>query len=215
MEKLFNKIYKQLNLFFEKRFARWIPDFITPNMVTVSRIFFVGPIIGLLFAGQTVLSVALFIFTALLDYVDGALARGRKAESELGKFLDPISDKIFFCAISMTVSIAILSSSPISVATILLFAHVGSALCVELQLTFIRVIDYCHNQNECVKNKKNLKADWSGKIKFNLQMFGAGFALIAYSENPSSSVIIWIATACIALSLPFAAISLARKIHSR
>lgn len=214
MEKLFNKIYRQLNQFFEKRLAKWLPDFITPNMVTVSRVFFVGPIIGLLFAGQTALSATLFIFASLLDYVDGALARGRRAESELGKFLDPISDKIFFCVISMMVSVAIFSNSPTTIATICLLVHVNCAVCVELLLTCIRVLDFCHNQNECAKNKKNLKADWSGKIKFNLQMFGAGLALIVYPGDPSSPVI-WFAIACIALSLPFATISLARKIHSR
>lgn len=214
MEKLFNKIYGQINRFFEKRLASWTPDFITPNIITISRVFFVGPIIGLLFAGMLELSIVFFIFASLLDYVDGALARGRGAESELGKFLDPISDKIFFCTISITIAISIFSYSPVTVATIFLLVHVNCAVSTELLLTCIRVIDFWHNQNKREENKKNLKADWSGKIKFNLQMIGAGFMLIAYPGN-SPYLFIWISTGLIALSLPFAVISLVRKIHGK
>jgi cardiolipin synthase len=63
--------------------------------LTYTRIF-MGPIIFLVSAfGQFFfLAFLLFIFAALSDFFDGYLARRHKVESQLGKLLDPIADKV-------------------------------------------------------------------------------------------------------------------------
>ena len=43
----------------------------------------------------------LFIFTGLLDTADGQVARWSLSESSYGKFLDPLSDKVFFYAVAV------------------------------------------------------------------------------------------------------------------
>ncbi len=44
------------------------------------------------------IALAVFIFAALTDYVDGFIARRWGAVSDFGKLLDPIADKILVIA---------------------------------------------------------------------------------------------------------------------
>jgi len=68
-----------------------------PNIITISRILFVPLIVVALWQGTVqggYIAAALFILASLGDYLDGYLARKYQVESVLGKFLDPIADKI-------------------------------------------------------------------------------------------------------------------------
>jgi CDP-diacylglycerol--glycerol-3-phosphate 3-phosphatidyltransferase len=68
-----------------------------PNALTVARIA-VTPLIAVLpFADSwTLRLVAFVLFTmaAVTDYIDGMLARSRKQETDLGRLLDPLADKL-------------------------------------------------------------------------------------------------------------------------
>ncbi|MCB0347436.1 MAG: CDP-diacylglycerol--glycerol-3-phosphate 3-phosphatidyltransferase [Bdellovibrionales bacterium] len=73
-----------------------------PNMITLSRIAFVPFIIYFMmdtdfFSGF--IAAVLFIIASITDYYDGYFARKYKTESFLGKFLDPISDKLLVSSI--------------------------------------------------------------------------------------------------------------------
>ena len=72
-----------------------------PNMLTVSRI--VSCILGaLLFVtGNIPVSVGLYLYGAVSDAFDGFLARKLNAVTELGKKLDPVSDKIYALSLIM------------------------------------------------------------------------------------------------------------------
>lgn len=68
-----------------------------PNLLTVGRIL-VTPLLLLLLtvpnqAGQ-MSAVLLFVLASLSDYYDGVLARRFGVRSRLGRFLDPLADKI-------------------------------------------------------------------------------------------------------------------------
>lgn len=68
-----------------------------PNMLTLFRIFLVPLFIlffYLPFASLTILTVAIFVFAALTDWLDGYLARNLSQTSRLGAFLDPVADKL-------------------------------------------------------------------------------------------------------------------------
>jgi CDP-diacylglycerol--glycerol-3-phosphate 3-phosphatidyltransferase len=68
-----------------------------PNALTIGRIA-VTPLLAVLpFADSwTLRLVAFVVFTiaAVTDYVDGMLARSRKQETDLGRLLDPLADKL-------------------------------------------------------------------------------------------------------------------------
>jgi CDP-diacylglycerol--glycerol-3-phosphate 3-phosphatidyltransferase len=55
--------------------------------ILVILLLFTGPI-------QRWLAAALFILASITDWLDGSLARKYGAESNMGKFMDPIADKI-------------------------------------------------------------------------------------------------------------------------
>ncbi|MCR4417691.1 MAG: CDP-diacylglycerol--glycerol-3-phosphate 3-phosphatidyltransferase [Ignavibacteria bacterium] len=68
-----------------------------PNQLTVTRII-LTPLFAFLFlsSNKTLNQISLFVFliAALTDWYDGWLARKYNYISELGKFLDPLADKI-------------------------------------------------------------------------------------------------------------------------
>ena len=68
-----------------------------PNALTVGRIAATPLIAVLPFADSwTLRLVAFVLFTmaAVTDYIDGMLARSRKQETDLGRLLDPLADKL-------------------------------------------------------------------------------------------------------------------------
>ena len=73
-----------------------------PNVLTFSRIAAIPIVVGLLFIGTDMGNwAALGVYTAagITDFLDGYLARAWEQQSSLGRFLDPIADKLFIAAI--------------------------------------------------------------------------------------------------------------------
>lgn len=78
---------------------RWAPGW--PNVVTLSRIAAVPPLVGSFYLagpGGVWLGFALFALAALSDFLDGWLARRLDRHSALGRVLDPIADKLVVAA---------------------------------------------------------------------------------------------------------------------
>jgi CDP-diacylglycerol--glycerol-3-phosphate 3-phosphatidyltransferase len=73
-----------------------------PNILTLSRIFAVPILVGLLWHPGPVgyvLAFLLYALAGITDYFDGYLARAQGTVSKLGIFLDPIADKIMVAAV--------------------------------------------------------------------------------------------------------------------
>jgi cardiolipin synthase (CMP-forming) len=75
-----------------------------PNLLTLSRIAAIPLLVGLVAARYPLADlVACVVFTAaaITDYFDGKLARSRRQQSDLGRMLDPIADKLLVGAVLM------------------------------------------------------------------------------------------------------------------
>lgn len=73
-----------------------------PNILTFFRIAILPAIIALFFfptAWAAWTALGLYTLASITDFLDGYVARAMKTESALGKFLDPISDKIFVASL--------------------------------------------------------------------------------------------------------------------
>ena len=85
-----------------------------PNLLTLSRIVAVPLLVALVALHEPVADFAacvLFSSAAITDYFDGKLARMRRQQSDLGRMLDPIADKLLVgAALMMLVGLGRLSS---------------------------------------------------------------------------------------------------------
>ena len=66
-----------------------------PNILSLSRIFLLAPIIIFFYKSFYLLSLIIFIIAAITDYLDGHIARKKNLNSDQGALLDLLSDKIF------------------------------------------------------------------------------------------------------------------------
>src|SRR5438046_4946330 len=73
-----------------------------PNALTLSRLVAIPLLMVLLlvsFPGHDQIAAALFILFSFTDTLDGELARRTGVVSDLGKFLDPLADKLFVLSV--------------------------------------------------------------------------------------------------------------------
>ena len=135
-----------------------------PMQLTLSRAYVV-PVILLLMAPKNLLfdiiAAAIFIAGSITDYYDGFLARKYNAVSNLGKFMDPVTDKILVTSV-LIILVALNKVDPYLV-TILLIRD-----------TFIGGIRSAAAADQVV-----ISAKASGKWKTGLQMGAIPALMIA------------------------------------
>lgn len=136
-----------------------------PNQLTITRIV-LTPIFAILFlANNKVLnqvSLLIFFIAALTDWYDGWLARKFNYISNLGKFLDPLADKIltstaFFCFVAINM---------------LDFYLVLIIVIRDILVTLLRV--YAQYKNHV------LATSFLAKVKTSVQMIFLYYLLVIY-----------------------------------
>jgi len=74
-----------------------------PNLLTISRIAIIPVILLLSYLDETVnasrIAAMLFAMACITDFFDGYLARIWSSQSALGRFLDPIADKLLVASV--------------------------------------------------------------------------------------------------------------------
>lgn len=137
-----------------------------PNLLTLSRIAAIPAVMGAFYlpgGWANWVAVALFSLAGLTDLLDGYLARSWNQTSKLGRFLDPVADKLLVAS------------------TLLMLAHVGQIdgwsiapaliiLCREIMVSGLREF--------LAELKVGLPVSRLAKWKTTIQMLAIGFLIV-------------------------------------
>jgi CDP-diacylglycerol--glycerol-3-phosphate 3-phosphatidyltransferase len=137
-----------------------------PNILSVSRILLLIPIITFFVNGFFILSVLTFVIASITDYLDGYFARKKNLVSDLGAFLDLLADKIFVSIILIWMTFNF-DSLIILISSILIISR-------EISISYLRLFIISKS-----KNIAEVKSDLLGKYKTTFQMIALGFILIS------------------------------------
>ena len=83
-----------------------------PNLLTVVRMGVTPVFVTCLFYGRFGWALVLFVFAGVTDLLDGLLARRFNQNSELGRILDPIADKLLLVTSFIVLSLPSLVPQP-------------------------------------------------------------------------------------------------------
>lgn len=161
-----------------------------PNILTIVRILLVPILVVVLltkFEGKELVGLALFLFAALTDFLDGFLARRLNLVSRLGQLLDPAADKILVAA----AFISLVELDPRVTPSWMVVA----ILAREFAVSALR----SHAAAEHVV----IPAGWSGKVKTGAQIVAISL-LIIYNKLGEFShlapISLWVAVIVTAYS---------------
>lgn len=137
-----------------------------PNILSISRVLLLIPIIVFFEYELFLISVLTFIVASLTDYFDGYFARKNNQTSDLGSLLDLLADKIFVSVLLIWMTFNF-ESLLILASTILVVAR-------EISVSYLRLFIISRS-----KEIKDTKVDSIGKFKTTIQMLGLGFLLVS------------------------------------
>lgn len=84
-----------------------------PNLLTVFRMALIPVFVSLLFYQKFVLALAVFVVAGITDGLDGLFARRFHQQSELGRILDPVADKMLLVTSFVVLSMRGVFPAPI------------------------------------------------------------------------------------------------------
>ena len=114
---------------------------------------------GGIFNMWMMIALALFILASLTDYVDGTIARKRNQVTDLGKFLDPLADKLLVLA------------------AMLMFCQWNLMPAWALMIVLTREFAVTGLRLIAVGKGTVIAAGWSGKVKTASTMVGLCFSM--------------------------------------
>ena len=144
-----------------------------PNLISLARLAGVGWFLWLLLAEERIAAAAIvFVVIGATDWVDGALARALHQESEFGRLLDPIADRVALAAAVIGGTIA--GIVPLVITVVLLTREIVMLVAAAILFT---------------KTGETLQVRWWGKAAtFGLYAAVPSFYLHAVGFWPRSSL---------------------------
>ncbi|MBT3520229.1 MAG: CDP-diacylglycerol--glycerol-3-phosphate 3-phosphatidyltransferase [Gammaproteobacteria bacterium] len=136
------------------------------NQITILRIFLIPVMVLVFFLNQEnprYYLTSIFFIAATTDYLDGYLARKLKQVSKLGKFLDPVADKLL--VVSSLLLLLVDNNN------VIIFIPICIIVLREVLISALR--EWVARENF----KKPLDVNNFGKLKTLFQMFSIGFLL--------------------------------------
>ena len=137
-----------------------------PNILSISRILLLIPIIFFFELGWYLFSTFVFVIAAITDFLDGYFARKNNQASDMGAFLDLLADKLFVSILLIWITYN-LNNIAILISSILIISR-------EISISYLRL--YLLSISREIKE---IKSDKIGKYKTASQMIGLGFILVS------------------------------------
>lgn len=154
-----------------------------PNILSVCRILLIPVIVFSIVSGNYLMALIIFTISSLTDIVDGYIARNFDAVTNVGKLLDPLSDKL----------------TQISLIASLVWADVisGWILIVLLIKEFIMISGaaFLYGKSVVVYSK------WYGKLATVLIYFSIVVSLLCKQFNLTSGIFINLSNALYVVAL--------------
>lgn len=186
--------------------ARWRSKMNLPNKITLTRICMIPLFITVFYLGLVtkwcyLAAAFVFLLAALTDALDGHIARSRNLVTNLGKFLDPIADKVL---VSTAFIIMLTIPDPFCVHPFGEYGLIAAGICVALILARELIV----SGFRIIAAGRNLvlAADGLGKIKTVLQdvavallLVSMPFILSADAMKTAGEIIAYLGLACFAL----------------
>ena len=150
-----------------------------PNILTLSRILVIPPIVALFFMdGETPRWVALGLYAAacVTDFFDGYIARSMGQISKFGRFMDPVADKLLVAAVIFML-----------VAT----DRIAGLVVLPALIILIREILVSGLREHLAALSVGVPVSRLAKWKTMIQMFALGF-LIVHDASPDWIPSVWI-----------------------
>lgn len=126
-----------------------------PNILTILRIALIPVLVAsFYFDGKmaSYMSAGIFIFASITDYIDGLLARYWKAQTNFGRMLDPIADKMLVAS------------------TLLMLVDRKIAPVIPIVIILCREIFVSGMREYLASIQKNIPVRFVGKLKTAIQM---------------------------------------------
>jgi cardiolipin synthase len=131
------------------------PDWQTwPNLITMVRFVLIPVYVALVVAGHPGWALASLVVLGVSDWADGFLARRLHQESELGKSLDPIADRLAIVAIVL------------SLVLVGLLPWIVVAIVVVVDLALLAL------SSAWFRGNPGLRVTWTGKVRSALLFVG-------------------------------------------
>ena len=146
-----------------------------PNLITLSRIPLMFVIVLFMFCewrGAATLAFALFVLSAIGDWLDGYLARKQKLVTNFGKFMDALTDKILVIGTMVALVAKYHWDADENAKALALFflVLVLLTLCREFLVSGMRMVAASKNVV--------IAAERGGKIKTIIQLIAVSFILL-------------------------------------
>lgn len=142
-----------------------------PNLLTFLRMALIPVFASLLFYGYSSLALIVFVIAGISDGVDGFVARRFRQESELGRIIDPIADKLL-----MTVAFVILTMPNVLQPTRHLPVPFWVTAAVIGRDILILTVAWAIN---VMTGFRGFKPSWLGKLSTTVQVAAVTLILVA------------------------------------
>ena len=149
-----------------------------PNRITIARVALIPVIVVFLniqSPAANMIALVAFVLASLTDWLDGYLARKYQIVTNLGRFLDPVADKLL--VLSTMIALCGLSRFPAWVCIVVLFR--------ELAVDGLRLV--------AVQQGRVIAAGKLGKIKTTLQMLTLVAVLLGDGGQPVGQILMYAA----------------------